>query len=522
MKRSSSMRADWKRRFFVLDAFGHLGYYRDADVGQLFCGGSDGAGSAGGHSQTSHGATALSRAKDTVSLLTATIKPDLEDSPNLRFCFRVVSPGKTYCLQAESDADRARWMEAITAAVAGLLSNASAIKASVSSISSPPRAGSKSSSRAHSRAGSFSAAFFGSKSHGRAASFGDGLDSSFEIVSPPREGFGGSALGGVYGHDGDAFERRACDGELPAPYLRRAARDEIDPLEILRRVRSKPGNATCVDCGESDPEWASLNLGVVLCIECGGAHRRLGVHVSKVRSCVLDVRVWEPGVLEMFERWGNASANALWEAKLEEARLDDPVASSSPKRSAKPTPNASLSEKTAYAQAKWCERRWFATRPETDPDAEDADRALRDAVREGDVAGVMAAIAAGADVDGPSADAVSASGAAAADGADGGENRVRLVREASANGHEGVLEALLQNGASVNAVSGPDRATALHAAVRAGRDGVAKLLIRRGAAPEAKDGKGRTALDAAMDRGSIQDEELFLLLSGSSTTEGGV
>ena len=32
LKRSSSMRADWKRRFFVLDAFGHLGYYRDADV----------------------------------------------------------------------------------------------------------------------------------------------------------------------------------------------------------------------------------------------------------------------------------------------------------------------------------------------------------------------------------------------------------------------------------------------------------------------------------------------------------
>ena len=29
LKRSSNMRADWKRRFFVLDALGHLTYYRD-------------------------------------------------------------------------------------------------------------------------------------------------------------------------------------------------------------------------------------------------------------------------------------------------------------------------------------------------------------------------------------------------------------------------------------------------------------------------------------------------------------
>ncbi len=36
------------------------------------------------------------------------------------------------------------------------------------------------------------------------------------------------------------------------------------------------------------PEWASINLGVFLCIKCAGIHRRLSVSVSKVRSIRLD------------------------------------------------------------------------------------------------------------------------------------------------------------------------------------------------------------------------------------------
>jgi len=38
----------------------------------------------------------------------------------------------------------------------------------------------------------------------------------------------------------------------------------------------------------SDPDWASINLGIVLCIECSGIHRNLGTHVSRIRSLDLD------------------------------------------------------------------------------------------------------------------------------------------------------------------------------------------------------------------------------------------
>ena len=48
-------------------------------------------------------------------------------------------------------------------------------------------------------------------------------------------------------------------------------------------------NAICADCGSRDPDWVSVNLGVLLCIECSGVHRSLGVHVSKVRTAFV---VW--------------------------------------------------------------------------------------------------------------------------------------------------------------------------------------------------------------------------------------
>ena len=58
------------------------------------------------------------------------------------------------------------------------------------------------------------------------------------------------------------------------------------PIDLLRKV---DGNNMCADCGASEPDWASLNLGALLCIECSGVHRNLGVHISKVTTKLLTV-----------------------------------------------------------------------------------------------------------------------------------------------------------------------------------------------------------------------------------------
>jgi Putative GTPase activating protein for Arf/PH domain len=73
-------------------------------------------------------------------------------------------------------------------------------------------------------------------------------------------------------------------------------------------------NPYCADCSMAHPDWASLNLGVLICIQCSAVHRSLGVHLSKVRSLKLDAL--SQGEALLFLALGNDKANSIWEQSM--------------------------------------------------------------------------------------------------------------------------------------------------------------------------------------------------------------
>lgn len=74
-------------------------------------------------------------------------------------------------------------------------------------------------------------------------------------------------------------------------------------------------NPNCADCEQSPADWVSINIGCLLCIDCSGIHRSLGVHVSKIRSLSLDS--WEISLLQfILEHLGNKVVNSIWEAYI--------------------------------------------------------------------------------------------------------------------------------------------------------------------------------------------------------------
>ncbi|KAL6108058.1 acap2 [Pungitius sinensis] len=156
------------------------------------------------------------------------------------------------------------------------------------------------------------------------------------------------------GDDGD-LDRKSSTSTGSLDSAGEPKERSIKGESALQRVLAIPGNTCCCDCGQPDPRWASINLGITLCIQCSGIHRSLGVHFSKVRSLTLDT--WEPELLKLMCELGNGVINQIYEARREELG------------SRKPQPGDPRHEVEAYIKAKYVDRR-FVRRP-TDEELRD-------------------------------------------------------------------------------------------------------------------------------------------------------
>ncbi|KAM9844559.1 arfGAP with GTPase domain, ankyrin repeat and PH domain 3 isoform 1-T1 [Aulostomus maculatus] len=118
----------------------------------------------------------------------------------------------------------------------------------------------------------------------------------------------------------------------------------------IQSIRNVRGNSFCVDCDAANPDWASLNLGALMCIECSGIHRNLGTHLSRVRS--LDLDDWPVELSMVMTAIGNSMANSVWEGALEGY--------------SKPGSDSTREEKERWIRAKYEQKLFLVGLPQSD------------------------------------------------------------------------------------------------------------------------------------------------------------
>lgn len=269
-----------------------------------------------------------------------------------RFCFEVITPQFKRIYQATSEEDMATWIRSINNALQSAVEGRGIPQA-------PPVSSTEKSS---------SGRDIGSVLTGKSSSVSG--QHSYSNSSSNASG----------------VNRRTTVGARPS-YVRNDSNSyEENPARLLQVVRdADEGNNWCADCGSSSKvEWVSINLGIVLCIECSGIHRSLGTHISKIRSLTLDVHSFSNDIVEILLQIGNRVSNMIWEATLDQ--------------SLKPIASSTREQRLKFITAKYVDRAYVEGLPSPRSRFATPDETLLASIKKNDIQGVLYGIALHANV----------------------------------------------------------------------------------------------------------------------------
>ncbi|KAL5248104.1 hypothetical protein ACHWQZ_G017321 [Mnemiopsis leidyi] len=254
---------------------------------------------------------------------------------------------------------------------------------------------------------------------------------------------------------------------------------------IIHKIKTTPGNDRCVDCGRPDPTWFAVNLGVLVCIHCSGAHRKLGVHNSRIRSLDLDNPV--TAELLLLYKIGNQMYNDVFKAT---ARPSDNISHDT----------NSIEERHAHIRSKHEDKKYIKR---LCANAEEMGQVLHKCVESKDIRGLLQVFGEGVKLGSPIPNSLYEETAL----------HIAVTKEDETSLH--IVDFLAQNcqGDDIDKQD-TDGKTALHFAVINNKPQSIKILLRGNANPRIKDNAGESPLDLVKEDQEECRQLLELALNG--------